>query len=139
MVIRNQTGQIVLNIIFILLAVSAVAPFLLLAASYLSSEAALAKYGYGFLPREFTLNAYTYLLKSGMKIIRGYGITILVTLIGTVCSVAMTILFVYPLSRKELPYQKQPAGADCFRTFTECILRYHDAVFLYRKYSGCIN
>ena len=105
MVSRNKTGQIVLNIIFILLAVSAVAPFLLLAASSLSSEAALAKYGYGFWPREFSLNAYTYLFKSGMKIIRGYGITVLVTVIGTVCSVAMTTLFAYPLSRRELPFR----------------------------------
>lgn len=105
MVSRNKTGQIVLNIIFILLAVAAVAPFLLLAASSLSSEAALAKYGYGFWPREISLNAYTYLFKSGMKIIRGYGITVLVTVIGTVCSVAMTTLFAYPLSRRELPFR----------------------------------
>ncbi len=40
-----------------------------------------------------------------MKITKGYGITILVTAIGTVCSVLMTTLFAYPLSRKELPFR----------------------------------
>ena len=93
MVSKNKTGQIVLNIIFILLTIS----------SSLSSESALAEFGYNFFPKDFTLDAYTYLFKSSMKITKGYGITILVTAVGTVCSVLMTTLFAYPLSRKELP------------------------------------
>ena len=83
----------------------AVAPFLLLISSSLSSEAALAQYGYGFWPKEFSLNAYTYLFKSSMKIAKGYGITLIVTLVGTTLSVLITTLFAYPLSRKELPFR----------------------------------
>ena len=105
MVTKSKTGQVVLNIVFIILAVWAVAPFLLLISSSLSSEAALAKYGYGFWPREFSLNAYTYLFKSSMKIAKGYGITLIVTLVGTTLSVLITTLFAYPLSRKELPFR----------------------------------
>lgn len=105
MVTKNKTGQVVLNIIFILLTIAALAPFLLLISSSLSSEAALAEYGYGFFPKEFSLNAYAYLFKSSGQIIRGYGITILVTVIGTTVSVLMTTLFAYPLSRKELPFR----------------------------------
>ena len=97
MVSKNKTGQIILNIIFILLTISVIAPFLLLISSSLSSESALAEFGYNFFPKDFTLNAYTYLFKSSMKITKGYGITILVTAIGTVCSVLMTTLFAYPL------------------------------------------
>lgn len=105
MVTKSKTGQVVLNIVFIILAVWAVAPFLLLISSSLSSEAALAKYGYGFWPREFSLNAYTYLFKSSMKIAKGYGITLIVTLVGTTLSVLITTLFAYPLSRKELLFR----------------------------------
>lgn len=105
MVTKSKTGQVVLNIVFIILAVWAVAPFLLLISSSLSSEAALAKYGYGFWPREFSLNAYTYLFKSSMKIAKGYGITLIVTLVGTTLSVLITTLFAYPLSRKEFPFR----------------------------------
>lgn len=103
MVSKNKTGQIVLNIIFILLTIAALAPFLLLVSSSLSSESALAQYGYSFWPKEWSFGAYTYLFKSSTKIIKGYGITVLVTIIGTAASVMMTILFAYPLSRKELP------------------------------------
>lgn len=105
MVTKNKTGQAALNIIFILLTIVALAPFLLLVSSSLSSEAALAEYGYGFFPKELSFNAYTYLFKSSTKIIRGYGITVLVTVIGTAASVLMTIMFAYPLSRKELPFR----------------------------------
>lgn len=105
MVSKNKTGQIVLNIIFILLTIAALAPFLLLASSSLSSEEALAQYGYSFWPKSWSFAAYTYLFKSSMKIVRGYGITVLVTVVGTVASVLMTVLFAYPLSRKELPFR----------------------------------
>ena len=105
MVTKSKTGQVVLNIVFIILAVWAVAPFLLLISSSLSSEAALAQYGYGFWPKEFSLNSYTYLFKSSMKIAKGYGITLIVTLVGTTLSVLITTLFAYPLSRKELPFR----------------------------------
>lgn len=105
MVSRNKTGQVVLNIIFILLTAAAVAPFLLLVSSSLTSEASLVREGYCFVPHEFDLGAYTYLFKSGAKILRGYGITILVTVMGTTLSVLLTTLFAYPLSRKELPFR----------------------------------
>ena len=105
MVTKSKTGQVILNIVFILLTIAALAPFLLLISSSLSSEAALAKSGYGFWPKEFSFNAYTYLFKSSEKIIKGYGITILVTVMGTFVSVLTTTLFAYPLSRKELPFR----------------------------------
>ena len=139
MVTKSKTGQVVLNIVFIILAVWAVAPFLLLISSSLSSEAALAKYGYGFWPKEFSLNAYTYLFKSSMKIAKGYGITLIVTLVGTTLSVLITTLFAYPLSRKELPflpYQKYDLGTDHAEPSSECVLRYHDAFLLHLQHSG---
>ena len=93
MVGKNKTGQIVLNIIFILLCTAAVAPFLLLLSSSLTDEATLMREGYNFIPKVFSMNAYVYLFSSSMKIIKGYGITILVTVLGTTLSVLMTTLF----------------------------------------------
>ncbi len=105
MVVKNKSGQIALNIIFTLLTIAAVAPFLLLVSSSLTDEATLVRDGYSFLPGKFSLDAYIYLFQSSMKIMKGYGITILVTLIGTVLSVLFTTLFAYPLSRKEFPFR----------------------------------
>lgn len=105
MVNKKIGGQVALNIIFVLLTISAVAPFLLLLSSSLTAESTLVREGYRFFPKDFSLESYQYLFRSSDKIFRGYGITILVTLVGTVTSVLMTLLFAYPLSRKELPFR----------------------------------
>lgn len=105
MVSRNRTGQVILNIVFILLVIAAVAPFLLLLSSSLTEEATLVREGYNFFPKSFSLESYIYLFKSSTKILRGYGITVLVTLVGTTLSVLFTVMFAYPLSRKELPHR----------------------------------
>jgi putative aldouronate transport system permease protein len=49
------------------------------------------------------LAAYKYLLVDSTDIIRGYGISALVTVVGTICNLTITTLFAYPLSRKDLP------------------------------------
>lgn len=100
---KNKTGQIILNLIFILLCVICIAPFLLMLSSSLTEEATLMREGYNFIPKVFSTYAYSYLIDSSAKILRGYGITILVTVVGTAASLVMTTLFAYPLSRKELP------------------------------------
>mgnify|MGYP000514919712 FL=1 len=43
------------------------------------------------------------MFKSSNKIISAYGITILSTVVGTLCGLSMTILMAYPLSRRDLP------------------------------------
>ncbi|MDO4283926.1 MAG: carbohydrate ABC transporter permease [Eubacteriales bacterium] len=103
MVSHDKLEQSVLHILFILLCVVAVAPFILLIASSLTEESTLMTYGYSFFPRKFSIYAYEYLFRSSGKIIRGLGISFLVTFVGTFCAVLMTVLFAYPLSRKELP------------------------------------
>lgn len=115
MVSHNKAGQIVLNIIFILMCIAAVAPFLLLLSSSLTDETTLMREGYNFFPRKFSLNSYIYLAKSAEKIGRGYLITILVTLVGTFIGCLITIMLAYPLSRKELPCRK---GVSFFVFFT---------------------
>lgn len=95
--------QIIINIILGLLAVICVAPFLLMIMSSVTSERALAVNGYSFIPKEFDLSAYKYLLLSSTVLLKSYGISILVTVVGTVLNLVLTVLFAYPLSRRDLP------------------------------------
>lgn len=105
MVENNKIQQLVLNIIMAILALSCILPFMLLVISSFSSEASLAAQGYSFFPKEWSLETYQYIFNSAGSIFKGYGLTILVTLVGTIASVLLTILFAYPLSRPELPYR----------------------------------
>ena len=105
MVGRSKAGQVCLNLIFIAFCIAAVAPFLLLISSSLTEEATLIREGYNFFPKEFSLESYVYLLGSAEKMIRGYGITICVTVVGTSLGCMMTLLLAYPLSRREFPFR----------------------------------
>lgn len=73
--------------------------------SSIASEASLLKFGYSFIPREFSLNAYDYIFNSASAIMRSYGITIIVTAIGTSVNLILTVLLSYPLARRDLPHR----------------------------------
>lgn len=89
--------------IMILLAALCIFPVLLLFMSSITSEDALLKYGYSIFPKKFGFGAYEYLWYSRKKILRSYFMTIASTVTGTTISMLITILFAYPLSRKNLP------------------------------------
>lgn len=101
---RNEKiFQVIANVILSLITIACVAPFILMFSASISSEAALSVHGYSFIPREFDLSAYKYLFSSTGALVRAYGISILVTTVGTVMNLTLTVLIAYPLSRKDLP------------------------------------
>lgn len=106
MIYKNKLFKFVMGFIMLLLVLACLLPFFLLIASSFSSEAALTKYGYSFIPRDFTLKAYKYIWNVKEDVIRAYCMSLLVTSVGTILSVIMTTLFAYPLSRKDLPGRK---------------------------------
>lgn len=103
MVEKSKTFQIVSNIIMILLCLFCVIPIVLLISSSITAEDVLMKGGYRFLPGKIDLTAYKYLLFDTDSIIRGYGVSILVTVAGTLVNLSLTTLLAYPLSKKNLP------------------------------------
>lgn len=85
----------------IFLAICCIFPFALLIMSSLTEEKSLIQNGYSLFPKQFGLDSYAYMFKSGSKIGRAYGITLLVTAVGTSASLLITTLMAYPLSRRE--------------------------------------
>ncbi|SFA82303.1 putative aldouronate transport system permease protein [Cohnella sp. OV330] len=99
----NDMNQPVVHTIFILLAALCVIPFLLLFMSSISSESSIVNNGYSFWPKEFSLEAYTYLWSQKLAMFHSYGITILITVVGTFAGLLISALLAYPLSRQDLP------------------------------------
>ena len=100
--IKDERGFHTLALILMtLLAIYCVIPFILMLSTSLSSEAALAKGGYSFWPREWSLAAYDYMWAKRETIGRCYLLTIIVTVVGTAANLLLTSLFAYPLSRKD--------------------------------------
>lgn len=102
--VKKQTGfQIFAHILMILISICCIAPFILLIMSSVTDEQSLIANGYSFFPKDFSLFAYEYLLKDSMAMVRAYGISVVVTMVGTFSNLILTILYAYPLSRKDLP------------------------------------
>lgn len=103
MVQKGKGFQIAAHLVMIILTICSVAPFLLMIAASLTEEKTLSVYGYSFLPKKIDLSAYIYLFASSNVMLKAYGISILVTVTGTIMNLTLTTLFSYPLSRKDLP------------------------------------
>ncbi|MDO4648101.1 MAG: carbohydrate ABC transporter permease [Eubacteriales bacterium] len=105
MVEKDRVQQTIMHVFMILLALCCVLPFLLMVMASFTDEATLIQNGYSFFPKKFSLATYSYIFKSATTIFHGYFMTILVTVVGTLANLTLTILFAYPLSRKDLPFR----------------------------------
>ena len=103
---KAKRFQFWINVVLILITLSIVLPFVLVFISSLTDENTLIRNGYSFFPEKFSFYAYSYIIRQGEKILRAYGITIFVTIVGTAANIAMSSLLAYPLSVKKLPYRR---------------------------------
>lgn len=92
--------RIIINIFLISLVLTALLPFLLVLSTSLSSEEVIGKLGYSLIPRSFTFDAYRYIFIQSGTLINSYGVTLFVTVAGTVMSLLLTTSFAYPLARR---------------------------------------
>ncbi|MEK4476262.1 carbohydrate ABC transporter permease [Paenibacillus sp. FSL R7-0048] len=92
-------------IIMVLFAAACIIPFVLLISGSLTDQNAIVAHGYSFIPYTFSTDAYVYLYDRGSDILRAYGVTVFVTVVGTVVGVTITTLIAYPLSRRETPHR----------------------------------
>ncbi|NWL86307.1 MULTISPECIES: carbohydrate ABC transporter permease [unclassified Paenibacillus] len=86
-----------------LFSLACILPFVLLFIASVTDDHTIAVEGYSFFPSKFSLSAYEYLWRESAQIFHAYGITILITVVGTTASLLITSLLAYPLSRKDLP------------------------------------
>lgn len=103
MVESKKGFQIIANIVLIILGIFCLTPFILLMISSVTDELTLVRNGYSFLPKKLSFDAYKFLLVDSTNILKGYAISMGVTVVGTVANVFLTVLFAYPLSRRDLP------------------------------------
>lgn len=98
---EEKIANRVITLIFIIIGLFCVVPIFYILAASLSDEITLSREGYSLLPRGFSLEAYKYVLESPKAILNAYGVTILVTLGGTVVSLLFTAMFAYVIARKD--------------------------------------
>ncbi|MDR2750285.1 MAG: carbohydrate ABC transporter permease [Clostridiales bacterium] len=100
---ENIAWKSVAHIVLFLFALAAVLPFVLLvSASFTDNQTAVAQ-GFAFIPKKFSLDAYNYVVREWRTVGRAYSMTFIVTVGGTLLSLAVTCLFAYAISQRDMP------------------------------------
>ncbi|MHA2856221.1 carbohydrate ABC transporter permease [Paenibacillus lautus] len=103
---KFELSKMLIHLLFILLSLAIVLPFLLVVAVSLTDEASLTDKGYQFFPESFSLEAYRYLLDAPDILLRAYGVTITVTVIGALAGLLLTAMTAYVISRPDYRYNR---------------------------------
>lgn len=90
----------------LLVAIAFFAPLVVVVSSSFSSEKAISTDGYGLIPNQFSTFAYQYILGDPTQLLTAYGVSIVVTSVGTILSLAAMSLLAYSLSRPEFRLRK---------------------------------
>jgi putative aldouronate transport system permease protein len=80
-------------------------PMALALAVSFTAEESIIRDGYRFLPRQLSLYAYSLVFGAGSSVMRSYGVSILVTVLGTVTAVLITTMAAYALSNRQVRYR----------------------------------
>ena len=112
---QNMIGQIILNALFIVMAVAVIIPFIILVSVSLSNETDISYFGYRLIPKQIDLTAYRYVFKHPKTILDAYKVTAIFSFVSMILNTVVTSLFAYPLSRKIF---KQRNKLSLFMYFT---------------------
>ena len=91
------------HIIMMVCALCAVIPIILIVISSFTDNDTLIRNGYSFSPEKWSTYAYKYVFNSGNSVMHAYGISFLLTAVGTALSLAVTTSLAYVISKKDLP------------------------------------
>ena len=99
-----RLGQILIHLLFVALCGTVILPLLLTVIVSFSAESSVIQYGYSFIPKEWSLDAYRFVFEDG-SIFVSYGVTAFVTVAGTLLSVFICSLCGYVISRTRVKYR----------------------------------
>lgn len=97
--------NVIINILFIVIAAACIIPLLLIVGISLSNEKSILTEGYRIIPTMFSLDAYRYVTSNMSSLMNAYLITIVVTITGMIMSVLVIAMCAYPLSRRNYKYR----------------------------------
>jgi putative aldouronate transport system permease protein len=80
-------------------------PFIMIISSSFTEETYIITNGYTLFPKSFSVEAYSVVFQNPLVILRAYGITLFVTIIGTVLAVYLNTMTGYVLYRKDFKWR----------------------------------
>ena len=112
---KKIRGQIVLHILFLLMTLMYIVPFIMVISVSLTDETALIVNGYQLFPSVFSTRAYEMVFSDPTQIMNSYRTTIIFTAVATFFAVLIMGIMAYPLAR---PNYKHNRFVSLFVLFT---------------------
>ena len=97
----SRRGNAIALLFFVIVMVLTFLPVLLVIMSAISSENSVTQFGYRFIPKELSLDAFRWMARSGSTIPRSFFNSVLITAAGTLLGLLIMCPCAYALSRKE--------------------------------------
>ena len=103
--IKTSTN-VVFNLVFLILAVMCVIPLLFVFSISITDEEVLRINGYQLVPQVLSASAYEFLWNERLTILRAAFMSMLVTVVGTMLSIALNTSMGYVVSRRNFKLKK---------------------------------
>ena len=102
---KSRFGMSLVHLFFILFSLCCLIPLLAVISISFSSESSIVAEGYKLIPAEVSLDAYKTIFKNPTQILNAYKVSIIVTVLGTICGLYVQATMAYVLSRRAYRYR----------------------------------
>ena len=104
--IKKQEKNWWIHVLMWLGSLCCILPLILVMDVSFTDEQAIIHNGYSLFPEKWSIHAYKYLFADSSAIVKGYAITIFVSVVGTLASLALCSMIAYAISRRDYPYRR---------------------------------
>lgn len=101
----SRPVELLFHIIMVAFCFACIMPFIFVVIISVSSQASIREIGFSFTPKSLSLDAYRYVLALGRQLWVSYFNSFFITVVGTICSLLVTIMYAYALFRKDFKYR----------------------------------
>lgn len=102
----SRPAEALMHLALILFCFACIIPFIFVVIISFSSQESIRELGFSFTPNAWALDAYNYVAKLGQQLWVSYFNSFLITVVGTICTLLVTILYAYALYRKDFKFRK---------------------------------
>ncbi|MDE5940029.1 MAG: carbohydrate ABC transporter permease [Lachnospiraceae bacterium] len=102
----KPSTNVLINILFLILGLTCIFPLLFVFSISITSEEALRSSGYQIIPQEFSAAAYQFLWNERSMILHAAFMSVFITVLGTIITIALTTSMGYVVSRSGFKLKK---------------------------------
>ena len=98
---RKGIGQYILGFFLMLYTLFCALPILLVFIAAFTDEKAITQNGFSYFPEKWSLDGINSVLRYGKQLLVSYGVTIFITVVGTLVGLLIMAMFAYAISRPD--------------------------------------